>query len=71
MAADSREELLNALTQLSRLRPDWRLGQMIANVAMTAGRMEAGGVWDLEDDEALAAAQPLIAEYTDVAADVA
>lgn len=67
----TRDELLIALGQLSRLRPGWRLGQMTANLAMTAGRMEDGGVWDLGDDEALAAARSLIAEYNDLAADVA
>jgi hypothetical protein len=58
----TRSDLLAALAELSRLRPDWRLGQTIANVAMTAGRMEASAVWDLEDDEALAAIQTLVSE---------
>jgi hypothetical protein len=58
----TRVELLAALAELSRLRPEWRLGQMIANVATSAGRLDAGGVWDLEDDEALAAVRVLIGE---------
>jgi hypothetical protein len=66
-----REDLLTALAQLGRLRPEWRLGQTMANLAMTAGRMDAGGVWDLEDDEALAAARVLIEQHTGAAADVA
>ena len=70
-AESTRDELLVALDQLSRLRPAWRLGQMMANLATTAGRIEDGGVWDLEDDEALAAARTLIAEYKDLATDVA
>jgi hypothetical protein len=57
-----RLELLAALSQLSKLRPEWRLGQTMANLAMTAGRLDAGGVWDLEDDEALSAASTLIAQ---------
>jgi hypothetical protein len=56
----TREELLSALAELSEQHPDWRLGQTIANLAMAAGRTEAGGVWDLEDSEALAAAQRLL-----------
>ncbi|MBI3465510.1 MAG: hypothetical protein HY000_21020 [Planctomycetes bacterium] len=60
----TRADLLAALAQLGRLRPEWRLGQMLANLAMTAGRMEAGGVWDLEDEEALAAAKALIEQQT-------
>jgi hypothetical protein len=59
-----RAELLAALSQLSQLRPEWRLGQTLANLATTAGRLDAGGVWELEDDEALAAALTLIAEYS-------
>lgn len=55
-----RIELLAALTRLSLIRPEWRLGQTLANLAMTAGRLEANGVWDLEDAEALAAAQELL-----------
>lgn len=47
-----RMELLEALTELGEVYPHWRLGQMLANVAMAAGRLDAGGVWDLEDDEA-------------------
>ena len=56
----TREEILNALAELSEQHPDWRLGQTIANLAMAAGRTEASGVWDLEDSEALAAAQRLL-----------
>ncbi len=58
-----RSELLAALAELGRLRPEWRLGQTLANVAMTAGRTDAGGVWDLEDEEALAAARELLEQY--------
>jgi hypothetical protein len=58
--SETRLELLKALAELSRLQADWRFGQMIANLAMTAGRVEPGAVWDLEDAEALAAARTLI-----------
>jgi hypothetical protein len=70
-AEQTRAELLAALAQLGRLRPEWRLGQTLANLAMTAGRVEAGGVWDLEDDEALAAARVLIEHHTGIAPEVA
>ncbi len=62
-----RTDLLAALSQLGQLRPEWRLGQTIANLAMTAGRLDSGGVWDLEDEEALAAARTLIRQYSDIA----
>ena len=61
-----RHELLVALEQLSRLRPEWRMGQTLANLAMTAGRLDAGGVWDLEDEEALDAANALIEQCSQI-----
>lgn len=57
-----RNELLVRIVELARLRPEWRLGQLVANVAMSAGRLDEGGIWDLEDDEALAAVQELITQ---------
>lgn len=60
----TRQELLAAIEQLSQLCPQWRLGQTLANLAMTAGRMDPGSVWDLEDEEALAAANILIEQCT-------
>jgi hypothetical protein len=62
---ETRRELLAALSQLSLIRPEWRLGQTLANLAMTAGRLDPGGVWDLEDEEALAAAKTLISQHAD------
>ena len=59
-ARQTRLELLAALFQLSLLRPEWRLGQTMTNLVTTAGRLDAGGVWDLEDEEALAAAKILL-----------
>jgi hypothetical protein len=55
-----RADLLTAVAELGRSQPDWRLGQLMANLATTAGRLDAGGVWDLDDQEALAAARELI-----------
>jgi hypothetical protein len=63
-----RAELLSALAELGRLYPNWRMGQMLANLAMTAGHLDSGAVWDLEDDEALAAARDLLKARTDASA---
>jgi hypothetical protein len=57
---ETRTELLEALVELGRLHPNWRLGQTLSNLAMAAGCLDAGGVWDLEDEEALAAARQLL-----------
>lgn len=62
-SVSTRAELLEALAQLARVCPEWRLGQTLSNLAMTAGRMDSGGVWELEDEEALAAAKILIEQY--------
>ena len=58
-----RTQLLEALAELSRMHPNWRLGQMLANVAMASGRIEASGVWDLEDDEALRAVKAMLLQH--------
>ena len=56
----TRTELLQAIAELSELHPDWRLGQMLANLAMSAGKTEETAIWDLEDNEALSAARRLL-----------
>jgi len=57
----SREELLQVLAELGTLFPDWRFGQLVANVASATPRgMEAETIWDSEDDELLAAARRLL-----------
>jgi hypothetical protein len=60
IAEETRAELLAALAELGRAQPNWRLGQAISNLAMAAGHLDAGAVWDLEDGEALAAARRLL-----------
>ncbi len=67
----TRLDLLDALAQLSRIRPEWRMGQTLANLAMKAGHLEAGAVWDLEDAEALDAANTLIEQYAESLSTVA
>lgn len=56
----SREELLDALGELGELFPDWRFGQLVANVATAAKGPDIEGMWDSEDDELLAAARRLV-----------
>jgi hypothetical protein len=65
---NTRAALLSALADLGRLRPEWRVGQTLANLAMTAGRLDAGAVWDIEDEEALAAARELIGQSSEALA---
>lgn len=66
MTSDTtRAELLKALADLGRVYPRWRLGQTLANLATAAGRIESGGVRDLEDAEALEAARRLLERRTE------
>ncbi|MBY0522654.1 MAG: hypothetical protein K2R98_04625 [Gemmataceae bacterium] len=65
-SAQTRQDLLAALAELSRIRPDWRLGQTLANLAMTSGRLDAGAVWDLDDADALVAARALIEQHSEL-----
>ena len=53
MTNQSREELLTAIAELCQRYPDWRLGQLIANVAGWADQE----IWDVEDEQLLAAAE--------------
>jgi hypothetical protein len=57
---ETRAELLEALAELSRAHPNWRLVQTMSNLAMAAGRLDSGAVWDMEDGEALEAARQIL-----------
>jgi hypothetical protein len=48
-----RADLLDTITELSRRYPNWRLGQLIANIAGWADQE----IWDVEDEQLLVAAQ--------------
>ncbi len=65
---ETRAELLEALAELGRAHPSWRLGQALSKLAMAAGRLDAGAVWDLEDEEALEAARRLLRSHTEASA---
>lgn len=56
----SREELLQAVAELSDLFPDRRFGQLVANIASAARGPQVESIWDSEDDELLTAARRLL-----------
>lgn len=60
MNISATEELIGAVSELRTLFPDWRMGQLIANLVMAAGGADAGAIWDVEDEQLLAAARRLI-----------
>ena len=53
MNSEPRANLLEAIAELCRRYPHWRLGQLVANIAGWADQE----IWDVEDDQLLAAAQ--------------
>jgi hypothetical protein len=55
MSNPLRQDVLLALSALSEAFPEWRLGQMVANLAVTARGATVESIWDVEDDELLAA----------------
>jgi hypothetical protein len=63
MIGAERNEVLHALEELSEVCPEYRLGQMIANLAMLARGDAEGAIWDIEDAELLAAARKHLADW--------
>lgn len=53
MMTPERRALLEAIAELCERYPNWRLGQLVANVA---GWTDVD-VWDVEDEQLLAAAR--------------
>lgn len=60
MNAERRSDLLAAISALSERYPDWRLGQLVANVAGWADQE----IWDVEDNQLLDAARQHLAQFT-------
>jgi hypothetical protein len=59
----TRTQLLQVIAELSDAFPNWRFGELLANLAAAAGKSEPGAVWNLDDCEALAAARQLIERH--------
>jgi hypothetical protein len=49
------DELIESLAELRRALPSMRLGQLIANMATVARGSVGGAIWEMEDDDLLAA----------------
>ena len=57
MTTQVRQEILHILSQLSECCPEVRFGQLIANLSYLAKGPTNEAMWDLEDEELLAAAR--------------
>ncbi len=66
MNSAQRTELFAVLDELAHRYPDWRLGQLVANVAGWADQ----DVWDVEDERLLEAAKLHLAELATRSAEV-
>jgi hypothetical protein len=60
MISQQRPDLLAAIAELGRRYPDWRLGQLVANVAGWADQE----IWDVEDAQLLEAARLHLEQLT-------
>ena len=60
MNVSTAEELIQAISELRALFPDWRMGQLVANLVTAAGSTDARAIWDVEDEQLLVAARRLI-----------
>lgn len=64
MIDSTRLEILRLLEQLSALAPDVRFGQLIANLSYLAVAPTVEAVWDMEDEQLLAAIRQHIADLS-------
>jgi hypothetical protein len=62
MSDSAGTELLSRLGELRQACPEMRFGQLIANLAVVARGTEPGAVWEMEDEELLAAVNWQLAE---------
>jgi len=53
MSSQQHDQLSSTIAELRTRYPDWRLGQLVANVAGWADR----DIWDVEDEQLLDAAR--------------
>ena len=58
-----RSEVLRVLEELSETCPEYRFGQLIANLAMLARGDAEGAVWEMEDAELLNAARQHLTDW--------
>jgi hypothetical protein len=57
IAVDLQSSVLHRLEQIRRLCPEMRLGQLLATVGMLGEDSTGRSLWDIEDDELLAAVE--------------
>jgi len=68
MTTQVRQEILQVLSELSESCPAVRFGQLIANLSYLAKGPTNEAIWDLEDEELLAAARKHLEDWRKKAA---
>jgi hypothetical protein len=66
-----RRELLRVLEELAAGMPDVRLGQLIANLSYAAKGATHEAVWEVQDEELLAAARAQLSRQVQTKSSVA
>jgi hypothetical protein len=61
--SELKQEILRVLSELVEHCPDVRFGQLIVNLSCIARGPTPEAVWDLEDDELLAASKSHLENY--------
>jgi len=62
MTTPVRKDILHTLAELSECSPEVRFGQLIANLSYLAKGPTHEAIWDVEDEELLAAARKHLEE---------
>jgi hypothetical protein len=70
MTGSSRADLLRRLNDLMELCPEMRFGQLIANLAVAARGTGQEAVWEMEDEELIAAVEWQLTELSTRRGDV-
>jgi hypothetical protein len=65
------EEILRPLERLSELTPDVRFGQLMANMSYLALGPTTEAIWNMADEQLLAAMRKHIADLSERSVDVA
>jgi hypothetical protein len=58
-----RREVLQVLAELSEVVPEVRLGQLLANLSYLARGMSNEAIWEMEDEDLLAAAREHLEQW--------
>ena len=61
---NTRSDILDALDKLMQEHPDWRIGQLVANIAFLA-RQTDSATWDVENEEFIQASRQHLQRIAD------